>query len=144
MSKPKDIYTDLPLSNCLVDCCVGGTKSTSLKRKWWMFSWAPSVAGGWAAAVLWDTNWRLGTQLQVWPVGLAATGNQRSVFVGKLEMWKECDRCLQLHSVDGVELVALIFKSSIQWISGYAPRCFFPLSSGRDVVYLQALLNRGR
>lgn len=37
-------------------------------------------------------------------------------------MWKEFDGCLQLHSADGVELVALFFKSSIQWISGYATR----------------------
>lgn len=37
-------------------------------------------------------------------------------------MWKEFDRCLQLHAVDGVELVALFFKSSIQRISEYAIR----------------------
>lgn len=37
-------------------------------------------------------------------------------------MWKEFDRCLQLHSADGVELVTLFFKSSIQWISGFATR----------------------
>lgn len=53
-------------------------------------------------------------------------------------MWKEFDGCLQLHSANGVELFALFFKSSIQWISGYATRM-----GGHTQVFLFLIFRKG-